>query len=272
MEPELQRRVQRYGWDRASTHYENSWQNQLRPAHDELMSMSQCKPGEQVLDIAAGTGLVSFRIAEAVGGAGKVLATDISDDMVNMGRSQAAGIGLKNIEFKRMGAEQLEVKNDSFDLVVCALGLMYVPELDKAFDEMYRVLKPGGRAACAVWGQRRNCGWADIFPIVDARVNTDVCPLFFQLGTGDLIKQYYEGSGFRDINLSRIETRLKYQDELQACEAAFLGGPVALAYSRFSEQTKNEAMQEYINSIAPFRTETGYEIPGEFLVAIGYKQ
>jgi len=267
----LQRRVQRYGWDRASRYYENSWQRQLRPAHDLLLVFSACKEGEQVLDIAAGTGLVTFRLAEQVGKRGHVLGTDISEEMVKLGRQIAESRKIINVEFRRMGAEALEVDDSTFDLVVCALGMMYVPEIDTAFNEMYRVLKAGGRASAVVWGQRKNCGWAEIFPIVDARVSSDVCPLFFQLGTGDLLKKSFDQSGFSDIEVKRIETTLEYSSTEEACEAAFLGGPVALAYAKFNPVMKEEVKAEYIHSIEPFRTAVGYAIPGEFVVGVGYK-
>lgn len=69
-------------------------------------------------------------------------------------------------------------------------------QLERALKEMKRALKPGGRAVAAVWGRRAHCGWADIFPIVDARVKSEVCPLFFQLGTGDLLQQTFLAAGF----------------------------------------------------------------------------
>lgn len=269
MEPNLQRRVQRYGWDKASKYYENSWQAQLRPAHDLLLELSGVQAEEQVLDIAAGTGLVTFRLAELVGKKGHVLGTDISEVMVKTAQQIAESRGISNVDFKRMEAEELEVDDETFDLVVCALGLMYVPEVDAAFNEMYRVLKPGGRASAAVWGQRKNCGWADIFPIVDARVSSDVCPLFFQLGTGDLLEQSFAKAGFRDIEVKRIGTTLEYSSAQEACEAAFLGGPVALAYARFTPKVKEEVKAEYIRSIEAFRTNTGYAIPGEFVTGVG---
>jgi ubiquinone/menaquinone biosynthesis C-methylase UbiE len=67
MEPRLQRRVQRYGWDRAVAAYEQGWRDQLEPAHALMLGMVGLQRGERVLDVACGTGLVSLRIAEAVG-------------------------------------------------------------------------------------------------------------------------------------------------------------------------------------------------------------
>ena len=63
MEAALQRRVQRYGWDKAALYYENSWQQQLKPAHDALFDVANIQTGQKIIDIACGTGLMSFRAA-----------------------------------------------------------------------------------------------------------------------------------------------------------------------------------------------------------------
>jgi len=103
---------------------------------------------------------------------------------------------------------------------------------------MFRVLKPSGRAAALVWGERRECGWAELFPIVDRRVQSDVCPLFFQLGTGDVLADIFEKVGFRGISSKRFMATLHFRNDEQACTAAFLGRAVAPAYQKFDEQTK----------------------------------
>jgi ubiquinone/menaquinone biosynthesis C-methylase UbiE len=64
MDPRLQQRVQRYGWDKACEHYERYWEAQLRPAQDTLLEMASLRAGEKVLDIACGTGLVTFRASK----------------------------------------------------------------------------------------------------------------------------------------------------------------------------------------------------------------
>ena len=134
---------------------------------------------------------------------------------------------------------------------------------------MRRVLRDGGRAVIAVWGARERCGWAEIFPIVDKRVASEVCPLFFQLGTGDALRFTMEVAGFRDIEVERLDAPIHYDHGDDAVGAAFIGGPVALAYAHFDQATKLAAHAEYLTSIAGFKRGDGYEVPGEFVVAMG---
>ena len=272
MEPALQRRIQRYGWDKAAGYYENFWQNQLKPAQDKLLEMAALKQGEKVVDIAAGTGLVSFRAASITGDDGFVLATDISDGMVTVGNDLVRKENLANIRFQRMEAEELNFPDEEYDAALCALGLMYVPDPVRALKEMHRVLKPGGRAVAAVWGQRANCGWAEIFEIVDRRVSTEVCPMFFNLGNKDVLVRSFEAAGFSKVVFERLNSTLVYHSDEEACGAAFAGGPVALAYHKFSEEVKKEVHAEYLDSIKAFRQGPGYAIPGEFVVAMGVKK
>ncbi len=271
MKPEFQRRVQRYGWDKAVDYYEPSWKRQLKPAQDKLLKMLTLKKGEKVLETAAGTGLVTTRIAKAVGTEGEVVATDLSDEMIERTRSRAKEQDITNVKFHRMDAESLEFEKESFDAAINSFGLMYVPDPVKALQEMNRVLKPGGRAGVAVWGKRKNCGWNEVFSIVDERVASDVCPLFFQQGTGDTLKKSLQRAGFTNISVDRFQVPLYYEDDETALMAVFSGGPVALAYRKFDEKTVEAVHREYLESIKPYRNEKGYHIPGEFVVAKGFK-
>mgnify|MGYP002622736248 FL=1 len=268
MRPDLMRRVQRYGWDKAADVYERHWSAQLLPAQELLLRMADLQPGERVLDVAAGTGLATFPAAAAVGPSGEVVGTDISTRMVEAAALEAERRGLDHVRFVRTDAEALEVDGGPFDAALCALGLMYVPDPVAALARMREVTRPGGRVASAVWGARARCGWAEIFPIVDSRVESDVCPMFFALGTGDALRAAYEQAGMPDAVVERISITLEYADDSDAIGAAFAGGPVALAYSRFDDATRDEAHAEYLASIAAYRVGEGYRIPGEFVVAV----
>ncbi len=269
MDAKLQRRVQRYGWDKAVTDYEAGWRDQLEPAQALMLDMAALQPGEQVLDVACGTGLVSFRALAAVGGAGAVIGTDISGEMVETARRTAAERGIANARFERCDAEDLDLDCGPFDTALCGLGLMYVPDPAKALDEMRRLLKPGGRAAAAVWGARAKCGWAEIFPITDARVASEVCPMFFHLGTSDMLAHGFTQAGYTEVRSERLEVTLAYASADDALGAAFRGGPVALAYNRFDDATKQAVHTEYLDSIAAYRSGGGYKIPGEFVAVAG---
>ena len=266
MEPRIHRWVQQHGWDRASTCYEKYWQRQLQPAIDLLVERADLRPGEDVIDVACGTGLVTLQAAASVAPTGRVLATDLSPMMVADVERRANAHGLDNVDVACRDAEDLGADR-SFDVALCSLGLMYVQAPDVAVSELHRVLRPGGRAVVSVWGERRNCGWAGIFPIVDARVDSDVCPMFFALGAPGVLTTTLERAGFVDIAETRLDVELSYASDDEALGAAFLGGPVALASSRFDADTRRSAHADYIASLAEFADGSGYRVPGEFVIA-----
>jgi ubiquinone/menaquinone biosynthesis C-methylase UbiE len=266
MDARLQRRIQRYGWDLAADAYDPSWQEQLADVQSVLLASASPARGEQVLDVACGTGLVTFDVARAVGPGGRVLGVDLSGRMVAVARQRAMDLNLPNCSVVRMDAEALALPDVSFDVALCSLGLMYVPDPDRALREMGRVLRPGGRVAIAVWGERSRCGWSVLFPIVDAEVTSEVCPLFFRLGQRDALARACADAGFESIEQRRIEVTLTHTDADAACHAAFVGGPVALAWSRFSGEVRARVRARYLDAIGRWRNAGGYGIPGEFVV------
>ena len=271
MEARLQRRVQRYGWDAAAETYDATWRENLRPVHDALFEMVALKPGERVLELACGSGFVTLIAAEMVQASGQVLATDISAEMVTLVQERARQGGFGQVIAERRQAEDLGLTASGFDAALCSLGLMYLPEPGRALGEMYHALRPGGRAVAAVWGERRRCAWADIFPIVDKVVQSEVCPLFFALGAGDALAREFELAGFVAVESYRLSTRLDFADERRLLMANIDGGPVALAAKRFDAATRRQVESEFLSSVAAHRRGDKYEIPAEFVITVGRK-
>jgi ubiquinone/menaquinone biosynthesis C-methylase UbiE len=269
VEARLQRRVQRYGWDLAARDYEALWQRQLAEAQSALLLAAALESGEQVLDIACGTGLVTCDAARAVGPTGRVLGIDLSGKMVSAAQQRAKELGLPGCTFARMDAESLALPDASFDVALCALGLMYMPDPEQAVCEIRRVLRPGGRVSLAVWGERARCGWSALFEIIAAEVASEVCPLFFRLGQQDTLACVCANLGFEALEQRRIETTLPYGDADEACEAAFSAGPVALAWSRFDAAVRARVRSRYLESIEPWRCGRRYRVPGEFVIVCG---
>lgn len=271
MEPKLHRRVQRYGWDKAIQDYDRYFVPLLKHCSERCIALLDLKPGERLVDVATGTGVGAFIAAEEVGPRGEVIATDISERMVEATRAEAERRGFTNMRFERVDAEELAYPDDSFDAALCVLGLMYPAEPQRAIEQMHRVLRPGGRAAVAVWGRRDRCGWAEIFPITDARVESDVCPLFFQLGAEGALRRAFERAGFTDVHDDRVDRPLGFENAHDVLAAVFAGGPVALAYSKFSPEVREEVHAEYLTSIRDYRQGEGYNVPGEFVFVLGRK-
>ena len=272
MDPKLQIRIQRYGWDAASELYEDGWRGPLAPAQRTLLRVADIRPGERVIEAACGSGLVTKAIAEAVGPSGEVLATDLSQSMTDLTARTCAESGYDRVRTARMSADDLAVEEESFDAAVCALGLMYVPDPRQAAISMRRATKPGGRVVGTVWGQRKNCGWAEIFPIVDARVTSEVCPLFFACGAPGALSRDFEQAGLRDVAEHRQQEVLVFADERSLLSAMLLGGPVALAVKRFTPETMTEVEGEFLDSVKDHRASDGsYRIPGEFVTVVGYR-
>ena len=266
MDPRLQRCVQRYGWDLAAPGYEGLWGAQLAGVQAALLTSATLQPGERVLDLACGTGLVTLAAARAVAPSGHALGTDLSGEMVALAAQQAQRQGVSNAGFTRMDAEQLAVADGSVDAVLCSLGLMYVPEPERVLSEARRVLRPGGRLVVSVWGERARCGWASVFGIVDAEVSSEVCPLFFRLGQAGALARLCAEAGLAPVDEHRLRSTLNYDDGEHACDAALVGGPVALAWSRFDEATRERVRERYLVSLAPWRVGAGYAVPAEFVV------
>lgn len=267
MDARLQLRVQRYGWDRAAPSYELAWKQALAPATAAVLEAAKLQPGERVLDVACGSGLLTRAAWDAVASeGGEVVGTDISELMLTEAAERSP-----ECRFVRADAQNLDVVVPAghFDVVLCGLGLMYMPDPEAALVTMARAVRPGGRMAVSVWGERRACGWAEIFPIVDSQVRSEVCPMFFRVGTGNTLEVGMREAGLVDVELSRPPTTLQYIDGDSACDAAFLSGPVALAYSRFDEATRLSVRAEYLASVERWRVGERYEIPGTFVIGSG---
>jgi ubiquinone/menaquinone biosynthesis C-methylase UbiE len=116
-----------------------------------MLDLAEVRTGSRVLDVAAGTGDQTIMAAQRVGPTGFVLGTDISASMLNLAADLARETGLTNVETRLMDAENIDLDADSFDAVICQLGLMVFSNPVKVLRAMRRVLRQGGKVAALVF-------------------------------------------------------------------------------------------------------------------------
>ena len=139
------------------------------PITRALIEAATIHEGHSVLDVAGGSGEPSITIAEAVVPSGSVICTDAVAEMVRASRSEAHNRQLANIEFTQCVAEALPFQPDTFDVVVCRLGVMLFPNPSAAIREILRVVRPRGRIAFAVWTARDSNPFFDIVANIVSR-------------------------------------------------------------------------------------------------------
>jgi ubiquinone/menaquinone biosynthesis C-methylase UbiE len=118
---------------------------------ERLIELADLRPGQRVLDVATGTGLVALIAAKQVGPAGEVVGIDISPEMLAQGTIKAEAAGLPNVHFNLGDAEHLDFTDRSFDVVLCASAIFFLPDPSSAVGEWVRVAAPGGTVLFSSW-------------------------------------------------------------------------------------------------------------------------
>jgi ubiquinone/menaquinone biosynthesis C-methylase UbiE len=203
---------QRQMWNNAAAGWQNWWETIERGAQkvsDKIVELAEIKPGDNVLDIATGIGEPAVTAARRVMPNGKVLAIDISPQMLAIARTRTSSVGLGNIiEFREGDAEKLDLPDSSaakkFDAVLSRWGLMFLPNLQSALDRIRQMLVPNGRLSAAVWSAPSKVPLLDLaFATVRKQINAPApppgAPGPFTLADIEALKQSFIKAGFKDI-------------------------------------------------------------------------
>lgn len=171
------------------------------PVANDLIRLAALRAGERVLDVACGTGIVARLAAQEVGSNGAVSGVDINPGMLEIARSSAPTN--MSIEWHQASAEDMPLPDEAFDVVLCQLGLEFIPDKLAALAEMRRVLVPGGRLLLNVPGPAPK-----LFTVLAEAMKRYVSPQaagfvnqVFSLHDTTEIQQIISEAGFRDITL-----------------------------------------------------------------------
>ncbi len=210
-----------------------------------LVRAARLAPGQRVLDIATGTGLVAEAAAAAVGPTGSVVAADIAPAMLGQAKERLGA--LPNASVAVEDGQALSFPDRSFGAVICGLGLMFFPDPARGLAEFRRVLRPGGRVAVSVnttadrsYNTRIALAAARFAPALRAAAER-----VFSLADGARLRSLMEAAGFAEVETS-TETRRFVCPSFDAYfeEVERGGGPTGQAYVALSEEQRRAVREE----------------------------
>jgi enediyne biosynthesis protein CalE5 len=173
-----------------------------------LVELAGIGPGDAVLDVAAGYGEPGLTAARAVTPGGRVVCTDISAEMLAVGRERAAAAGLDNLEFLEGDAEELAFQEASFDAVLSRQGLQFLPDVAGVLARLRSFLKPGGRLAAAVWGPPQRVQFAAPLPLIRAELQLPPPPAGipgpFALADAGQLARLVEAAGLTEVETGTV--------------------------------------------------------------------
>lgn len=194
----------------APAHYERHFVAAIgRPFAEDLVARAGLSPGERVLDVGCGTGIVARLAAAEVGESGEVAGVDPMPGMLGVARAVTpADYG---IAWHQAGAEAMPLADDSFDVVLCQMSLMFVPDPKEALAEMARVLAPGGRLLVSVPGEP-SAPFAELADALGRHVGPDARGFLlavFSLGDEETLHSLLEEGGFDGVEVDRTRLDLE---------------------------------------------------------------
>ncbi len=254
-------------WSTRSDAWEK-WSEMTRTRSAEfsraLITAAGVGTGHHALDLACGVGDTSLELGSVVGPGGFVMTTDLAYDMVARARRRAAADNLNNLHFCTAAMESLPFDDRRFDGIVCRLGIMYCPRVQRALAEARRVLRPGARAAFLVCGPREGN------PIL--KIVHEVVTKLFELQKGDAVIDPFRfaatGSlgeemaqaGFLDIAEHDVTLTQRAPIGTRFWQASLERG-MSLPLENFPRDTRQELEQRMTAAFEPYLQGEFYELP-----------
>lgn len=258
------------GWQAAAGGWERRrafvWEASRRVS-ERLVDLLDPQPGQNLLELAAGTGDTGFLAAERITPAGRLTTSDFAPGMVAAAQRRALELSVSNVDFRVLDAQELDLADESVDGVLCRWGYMLVPEPAKAFAETRRVLRRGARVAFAVWGSADENPWASAIGRVlvarglVARPEPDT-PGPFRLADPERVHDLVESAGLELVAQEDVPLTWRYGsfDEYWSTTLD-LSRTLADVVETSREQSMKDIKADVRQALDPYAEQGGLAVP-----------
>jgi SAM-dependent methyltransferase len=257
------------GWEERHGWFESA----ARPVTERLLEVLQVRPGETILELAAGTGVVGFTAMRALGGDTRLIVSDFAAAMVEAAQRQGARLGFDRIEYRVLDAEALELPDESVDAVLCRWGYMLFADPARALAETQRVLRDGGHVSCAVFAGPEKNPWAALPMSVIAESGHLPPPEPGQPGILALadtarLRRLFADAGLTDPEIEEVPFAFTFTGEDDYWRfLSDVAGAISMVLGRFDDEARADVRAKLSTRLEPYRAPDGLELPAVSLVA-----
>lgn len=262
------------GWDKHAPAI-RAW---LSPATEAMLDMAGVVSGHAVLDVAAGAGDQTLDLAARVGPEGRVVASDISANILAIAAQNASQAGYRNVEILLADAEHLDLGENTFGAAVCRLGLMFLPDPLAGLARIHRALIPGGRFCSMVFAGPDQNPCLRILMMTALR-HAGLPPGdpfkpggLVSLGRPGAIEALFQKAGFSAVATTRMEAPFRMPSTAHYLEfIRDAAGPILQILAPLGQSAKNAAWADIAEQLDNFQTTEGWTGPNTLLLTVGQK-
>ncbi|HEX3621493.1 MAG TPA: class I SAM-dependent methyltransferase [Acidimicrobiales bacterium] len=239
---------------------------------ERMLAGTDPRPGERVLELAAGAGGLGLAVAALVGRDGEVVVSDAVAEMVAIAARRADERGLDNVCTAMLDVEAIDEPDRSFDVVLCREGMMFALDPAAAAREIARVTRPGGRVAVSVWGPPAQNPWLGLAAAaLSAELGRQVPPPGgpgpFALADAVRLRALFVDAGLEDIAIEEVTCPLRAPSfEAWWARTSTIGGPLVRVIAGLSDDVRAAVVSRLREEVRRFRTPEGVELPGLVLL------
>jgi len=239
------------------------------PLAAKAVELAVPRAGEQVLDLACGTGIVVRLVAPRIAPKGRVTGLDIDPAMIAVARSLAPSVPGVAVDWRCASGMEMPFESGTFDLVLCLQGLQYLPDRAAGLAEVRRVLKAAGRLVAVVWTSLEDCKGQHAILQALQRRNVDVTPILkaYTMGDPGRVRKLAGDAGFRTVDTRTASASARFPSVKHFVEALAAGGPASrLALSKVPDGEKEAFLDEIRGALRQYEDKDGVALPLGYLV------